>query len=240
MKSKYFSCCRIPLPSTVHVQKVHVPCGCFSICSPVCISIKKGFVLFVSPLIGCAGRSIPHCEFSVSLPASRASHRLCTRSMASAASASFPAQPRAAHRARPASMPMCSASGAGRRSVEGPWPHAALTGFLSSRLPPIQILQRASAVPPARVLDGLGPLGAVHGPVRGRHPSAPQDLRERAGLRGLQRGESRPPHAWSGEGGVRARDARYAANGHCAHQMLCAHRGLCAHDMCKHEVLCAH
>lgn len=119
MKSKYFSCCRIPLPSTVHVQKVHVPCGCFSICSPVCISIKKGFVLFVSPLIGCAGRSIPHCEFSVSLPASRASHRLCTRSMASAASASFPAQPRAAHRARPASMPMCSASGGAAAAWRG-------------------------------------------------------------------------------------------------------------------------
>lgn len=251
MKSKYFSCCRIPLPSTVHVQKVHVPCGCFSICSPVCISIKKGFVLFVSPLIGCAGRSIPHCEFSVSLPASRASHRLCTRSMASAASASFPAQPRAAHRARPASMPMCSASGAGRRSVEGPWPHAALTGFLSSRFPPYRYCNEHLLCPPHVFWTGWGPwercTAQCGGGIQARRRTC-ENGPDCVGCNVVSRGPLAPGAGRAGSArrmfshpeARGARDARYAANGHCAHQMLCAHRGLCAHDMCKHEVLCAH
>lgn len=119
--------------------------------------LKKGFVLFVSPLIGCTGRSIPHCEFSVFFTASRASHCLCPRSMASAASASFTVQPRQTHKARPASMPMCSASGAGRRSVEGLWPRAALTAFLSSRLPPYRYCNEHLLCPPHVFWTGWGP-----------------------------------------------------------------------------------
>lgn len=53
----------------------------------------KGFVLFVSPLIGCTGRSILHCEFSIFFIVSRASHCPCAHSMASATSASFTEQP---------------------------------------------------------------------------------------------------------------------------------------------------
>lgn len=251
MKSKYFSCCRIPLPSTVHVQKVHVPCGCFSICSPVCISIKKGFVLFVSPLIGCAGRSIPHCEFSVSLPASRASHRLCTRSMASAASASFPAQPRAAHRARPASMPMCSASGAGRRSVEGPWPHAALTGFLSSRLPPYRYCNEHLLCPPHVFWTGWGPwercTAQCGGGIQARRRTC-ENGPDCVGCNVVSRGPLAPGagRAGSARDGCfhtrrpGAREMRDTLQTVTAHTRCSAHTGVSVHTICVNMKCSAH
>lgn len=153
---------------------MHVLYRCFSICSPVCQSIKKGFVLCVSPLIGCTGSSIPHCEFSVFFTASRASHCLCTRSMASAASAPFTVQPRQTHKARPASMPMCSASGAGRRSVEALWPHAALTPFFPLGFPLTDTATSTCCAP--RTCSGQAGV-----PGSGAPPSAGAAFRRAAG-----------------------------------------------------------
>ena len=75
----------------------------------------KGF-LFVSPIIGCTGRSILHCEASIFLIVSRASHCLCTHSMASATSASFPGWPPEHETPLTRSMPMGSTSRAGPES----------------------------------------------------------------------------------------------------------------------------
>ena len=65
--------------------------GVFYVFSYLGVYLKG--VLFVSPLIGCTGRSILHCEFSICFIVSRASHCLCTHSMASATSASFAERP---------------------------------------------------------------------------------------------------------------------------------------------------
>lgn len=68
----------------------------------LCLGVYlKGFVLFVSPLIGCTGSSILHCEFSIFFVLSCASRCLCPHSMASPTSAPLTVPPLCTHRAPP-------------------------------------------------------------------------------------------------------------------------------------------
>lgn len=138
----------------------------------------EGLCLFVSPLTGCAGSSTLHRESSIFV-VSRASHCPRTHSMASAASACFPVRPLGTRSAPPRGACAWVRHPVQGRRVDRPAASRYTKRLLSPLLvSPLQILQRAPAVPTTRVLDRMGALGTMHSPVWGWHSSSPQNLRE--------------------------------------------------------------
>lgn len=116
----------------------------------------KGFVLFVSPLIGCTGRSILHCEFSTTLivpciPLSvhtrHGQRHLCLPHCATTSTA----------KRRPRGACPCIRHLVQGRSVEGLRPLVALSHPLSSCFPRYRYCNEHLLCPPHMFWTGWGP-----------------------------------------------------------------------------------
>lgn len=89
----------------------------------------EGFC-FVCPLIGCTGKVILHCEFSIFFIVSCASHCLCAHGMANATSAFLTVQPPGIQKPLHVEHARVCNTWYTDQDWKGGWPHIALNGFL--------------------------------------------------------------------------------------------------------------